>query len=234
MGTSSKVLLVPWDPDSVAHRDYLLRQREECGWQQDKVENVWREAQTRGEKCIYWIVIVKVLPSDDSQTVDSNTSKEKSTLQDTAVAINAVPREPTQKSFIPVGHISLDNGNPDAAKIDLGLPTEGVFWIKTFYVSQSIQGQGIGRAAMDEVEDMATREPINAKILMLDTVQKDDQRRNEHAKANHGGAPKVTNEEWYSRRGYRLIKTVQNYYPVADEDSEARGTRAVFMRRDIS
>jgi hypothetical protein len=35
---------------------------------------------------------------------------------------------------------------------------------------------GIGRAAMDEVEAMAVREPLLAKTLMLDTVQKDDQR----------------------------------------------------------
>ena len=113
------------------------------------------------------------------------------TLEDTAAAINAIPRQPTKEIFIPIGHISLDSKNPEAEHIGLDLPSESVFWIKTFYVSQSIQGQGIGRAAMDEVEAMAVREPLVAKTLMLDTVQKDDQKREEFAIATYGGVPKV-------------------------------------------
>jgi len=113
------------------------------------------------------------------------------TLEDTATAINAIPRQPTKEIFIPIGHISLDSKNPEAEHIGLDLPSESVFWIKTFYVSQSIQGQGIGRAAMDEVEAMAVREPLVAKTLMLDTVQKDDQKREEFAIATYGGVPKV-------------------------------------------
>lgn len=173
-------------------------------------------------------------------------------LQDTATTINAVPRRPTKKSFTPIGHISLDSKNPDAEHIELDLPAENVFWIKTFYVKQSIQGQGIGRAAMDEVEAMAVREPLLAKILMLDTVQKDDQKRKEFANATYGGVPKVslivqfdvlgqvtyhfqtTNEEWYARRGYQLIKTVQNYYEVVDNNGKVWDTKTVFMRKDIA
>ena len=56
MSSKLKLILVPWDPDSVAHRSCLLRQREECSWGQDKVEIVWREQQIKGDKCIYWIV----------------------------------------------------------------------------------------------------------------------------------------------------------------------------------
>ena len=113
-------------------------------------------------------------------------------LQDTATIINAAPRQPTNESFIPIGHISLDSKNPDAEHIELDLPPENVFWIKSFYVRQSLQGQGIGRAAMDEVEAMAVREPLLAKVLMLDTVQKDDQKREEFANATYGGVPKVS------------------------------------------
>jgi GNAT superfamily N-acetyltransferase len=113
------------------------------------------------------------------------------TLEDTATTIYAVPRQPTKERFVPIGHISLDAKDPESEKIDLDIPSEGVFWIKTFYVSQSVQGQGIGRAAMDEVEAMAVREPLSAKILMLDTVQKDDQKREEFAIATFGSVPKV-------------------------------------------
>jgi GNAT superfamily N-acetyltransferase len=183
---------------------------------------------------------------------ESPVTSEDEKLQDTATAINAVPRQPTEECFIPIGHISLDSKNVEAEHIDLDLPSKNIFWIKTFYIRQHIQGQGIGRAAMDEVESMAVREPLQAKILMLDTVQKDDQKREEFANATFGGIPKVsgllkfeifdqvthymqtTNEEWYSRRGYRLIKTVQNYYRVADKNGKVWDTKTVFMRKDIA
>lgn len=112
-------------------------------------------------------------------------------LQDTATALNAFPRQPTKESFVPIGHISLDSKNPDAEHIGLDLPSENIFWIKSFYVGHAIQGQGIGRATMDEVEAMAVREPLSAKTLMLDTVQKDDQNSEEFANAAYGSVPKV-------------------------------------------
>ncbi|CAI7655036.1 unnamed protein product [Penicillium discolor] len=227
MGSTSKVTLFPWDPSSEVHLKCLVSQRVECGWDKGKVETKWKEQQLKGEKCIYWIV----LPSDDSQ---AKSPKNDELLQDTATTINAVSRQPTKESFIPIGHISLDSKNPDAEHIELNLPAENVFWIKTFYIRRTIQGQGIGRAAMDEVESMAVREPLLAKILMLDTVQKDDQKREDFAKVTYGGIPKTTNQEWYDRRGYRLIKTVKDYYRDPDRNGKVWDTRTVFMRKDIA
>lgn len=113
-------------------------------------------------------------------------------LQDTAVTINGVARKISRMNFIPIGHISLDAQNPDAKTIGLDLPSERVFWIKSFYVARSLQGMGIGRATMDEVEAIAVREPLCAKTLMLDTVQKDDQKREQFAMIVYGGIPKVS------------------------------------------
>ncbi|CAI7664206.1 uncharacterized protein N7487_005021 [Penicillium crustosum] len=227
MGSSLNVTLFPWDPNSDVHLKCLVSQRVECGWDKGKVETKWKKQQLKGEKCIYWIV----LPSDDSQAMSP---KNDEMLQDTATTINAVSRQPTKESFIPIGHISLDSKNPDAEHIELNLPAENVFWIKTFYIRRTIQGQGIGRAAMDEVESMAVQEPLLAKILMLDTVQKDDQKREDFAKVTYGGIPKTTNEEWYARRGYRLIKTVRDYYRDPDRNGKVWDTRTVFMRKDIA
>lgn len=112
-------------------------------------------------------------------------------LHDTATSINGVPREPSQAAVIPIGHISLDSKNKEAEQLGLDIPAEGVFWIKTFFVVQSVQSQGIGRAAMDEIESMAVREPLWARTLMLDTVQRDDQIREDFAKATYGAVPKV-------------------------------------------
>ncbi|KAJ5748821.1 uncharacterized protein N7511_010517 [Penicillium nucicola] len=225
MGQTTEVTLFPWDSNSDAHVELLVKQRVECSWHQEKVETEWKGQQLRGEKCIYWIV----LSSPDSQ-VDAEDEK----LQDTASSINAVARQPTKARFTPIGHISLDSKNVEIEHLDLDLPSENIFWIKTFYIRQHIQGQGIGRAAMNEVETMAVQEPLNAKTLMLDTVQKDDQKNEEFANVTYGGIPKTTNEEWYSRRGYRLVKTVQNFYRVADKNGKIWDIKTVFMRKDIA
>lgn len=102
-----------------------------------------------------------------------------------------MPRDPSQQAFVPIGHISLDSKNPEAAHLGLGIPSDAVYWIKTFFVQNHLQSKGIGRAAMDEVEAMAVNEPLSAKTLMLDTVEKGDQLREEFAKATYGGIPKV-------------------------------------------
>lgn len=98
----------------------------------------------------------------------------------------------------PIGHISLDSGNPEARHLGLPLPDTGVYWIKTFYVSHVLQNRGVGRAAMDMIEAMAVEEPLCAKVLALDTVHKDDQIRPEFFEANGQQPRKVRFEK---RRG---------------------------------
>ncbi|KXG48764.1 Acyl-CoA N-acyltransferase [Penicillium griseofulvum] len=194
MGSNLKVTLFPWDPDSEVHVRCLVSQRVECSWHYEEVEKKWKKQQLNGEKCIYWI-------NDEM-------------LQDTATTINGVPREPTKENFVPIGHISLDSKNPDAEHIDFDLPAENIFWIKSFYVRKTIQGQGIGRATMDEVEAMAAREPLLAKILLLDTVQKDDQKREEFANVTYGGIPKTTNEECASSPGSGSLGNGRFFAPL--------------------
>jgi GNAT superfamily N-acetyltransferase len=116
---------------------------------------------------------------------------ESEKLADTAVSINAATRQPTQADFIPIGHISLDLRNKKAEKMDLEIPSERVFWIKTFFILHNLQSKGVGRAAMDEIEKIAVREPLRAKTLMLDTVEREDQLREEFARATYGSVPKV-------------------------------------------
>lgn len=81
---------------------------------------------------------------------------------------------------------------PAAESLDLDLPETGAIWIKTLYVSNALQSSGIGRAAMDAVEAMATEEPICARTLMLDTVCKEDQMREDFARGFYGYVPKVS------------------------------------------
>lgn len=127
-------------------------------------------------------------------------------LIDTAKQINTASRRPSGESFCPVGHISLDSQNRAAENISLDLPSSGVLWIKTFYVRLSFQGVGAGRAAMDEVERMATQEPLNATVLALDTMHRDDRMR-EDLTINLKEIPKVRKPLEYDTRYYYLLGT---------------------------
>jgi hypothetical protein len=46
-----------------------------------------------------------------------------------------------------------------------------------------LQGEGLGRAAMDTVEHIAVSEPLNAKVLGLNAIDKHDPEREEKYKA---------------------------------------------------
>jgi GNAT superfamily N-acetyltransferase len=98
-------------------------------------------------------------------------------LIDTAESLRAKPRTPTHTKIYPIGHISLDDSDEKSRDIVLDLPKEGVYWIKTFYVSKALRSKGIGRAAMDIVEHMAIDYPLCAKTLALDTAEKEMQKR---------------------------------------------------------
>ncbi|KAF9893502.1 hypothetical protein FE257_010814 [Aspergillus nanangensis] len=223
MSSRSEVMLIPWDPLSEPHRTLLYKQRVECSWYMEMVQEIWRDDQIRGDKCIYWIV----LPADEF------VGEKRERLMDTAASINAKPCQPTHTEFIPIGHISLDSKNDKVKKLDLDIPSEKVFWVTTFFISQNRQGKGIGGAAMDAIHRIAAQEPLSAKTLMLDTVERGDQLREEFAIATYGGVPKLPNQDWYSRRGYRPIKIVQNYYDVADKNGKVWETKTVFMRKDL-
>ena len=92
-------------------------------------------------------------------------------MTDSAIIFGGQSRLPTNTSFIPVGHISLDRQYEEPEKVADDNLGEGVYWISTFYISKALQKYGLGRAAMDFVEEMAIREPLNAKSLGLSTAR---------------------------------------------------------------
>jgi hypothetical protein len=89
-------------------------------------------------------------------------------LHDTADNVGSMPRTPTNTEFIPVGHIALES-KPEADQ-KLELPKSGVYWVVSVYVSWAIQSGGLGRSAMRQLESVATKEPLKAKLLVLDTA----------------------------------------------------------------
>ena len=86
---------------------------------------------------------------------------------DTALTLGAKPRQPSSEPFTPIGHISLDSESPNPDQADA---SKGMYCITTFYISRAIQSGGLGSAAMDRVESEAVNEPLNARVLSLDTL----------------------------------------------------------------
>lgn len=183
----------------------------------------------------------QVLRSDDADYVSSlldkqaaRYPKDATPLVDTASTIRAVARTAPGVSFRPVGHIAVDDSQPALLTYGFDIPVVGAFWIKSLYISYPLQSAGVGRAAMDAIEKLATEPPLSARHLLIDTLHREDQLNEEIALAYHGAVPKVANQDWYARRGYRLIGEILNHYNDG-EDSEGKkwDLRTVLLRRDL-
>jgi hypothetical protein len=183
-----QIVLLPWDPDSTEHVERLYQQRIACGWNKEAVEE-WRDLQRTGKIALHWVVR---LPSSNhrhvinnlqvlSETDPSSTSKvtihttawpaESTPILDCCSNFGGKPRVPSpSRKFIPVGHISLDSENEDPNAAD---PSRGIYRISSFYISTALQSAGLGGAAMDEIESLATAEPLNARTLTLGTAAKE-------------------------------------------------------------
>ncbi|KAF5976580.1 hypothetical protein FBULB1_6891 [Fusarium bulbicola] len=191
------VTLIPWDPNSPEHVRRMVEQRIACGWQASLVPTVWKDGHINGTKCVYWIIF----PQDEPQREKylnmhieayPKVVPETEELLDSSETLLGKPRVPTDAKFLPVGHVALDTHISDyGERVDLNIPKSGAYWVKSLYVSYTLQGLGIGGAAMNIAERMAIEEPLNARHLLLDTMHHEDQADEEFAVANYGGAFKT-------------------------------------------
>ncbi|KAJ8104396.1 hypothetical protein POJ06DRAFT_244403 [Lipomyces tetrasporus] len=228
-----KVVLIPWDPNSSEHRERLYEQRIACGWKADMVEK-WQGLQRNGKMAIQWVVLSDEDPERDSKLALHTLQfpVEKESILDSATTFGGLPRmlPNSPRSFIPVGHISLDSENPDPSLAD---PSQGLYCITTFYISRALQGTGLGRAAMDAVEGRAMQEPLCAKTLALDTIAREFCLDKEAWKALGIPLPTVNNQDWYERRGYKIYKRVEHNYPQKDLAGKIWHIPAVFMKKSV-
>lgn len=108
---------------------------------------------------------------------------EAAPLEDSATSFGGTPREGDKEvKFVPVGHISLDT----SASLD-----PDTYRIFSFYVSEALRGSGVGRAAMEALERIATSPPISAKTLVLTTLAKSNLKDLEKFAALERPVPKV-------------------------------------------
>lgn len=220
------VILIPWDPESPEHVERLYQQRVACGWCLSDVEEIWRDAQRRGKKAIHWIVLVPSTIKESLLTQHTTAHPLESVpLSDTALSLGGKPRTPPSSSspFIPVGHISLDEVEH----------MEDAYLISSFYVSRAIQNNGLGGAALKVLEQMATSEPLNAKLLRLNTIANEYEGKAERMLALGRKPPKVSNHDWYARRGYTPYGRTDGVYPEIDKTGKVWLAAWVHMEKRI-
>lgn len=110
---------------------------------------------------------------------------------------------------MPAGHISLNTEYETPESVEM---IEGQYFISNFFILKTIQGAGLGRAAMDVIEARAIAEPLNAKTLALSTV--DDEALGEGVIEALGMGRGISNMKWYGRRGYEAFKRVEGNVSV--------------------
>jgi hypothetical protein len=188
--------------------------------------------------------------ASDQQLVEKHLSSfpsESSPLVDSATSLGGQSVTPSFKSpFVPVGHISLDSDGADSVgKLSYGL--KDIYRITNFYVSKALQGNGVGRQAMDALERMAVSKPLCAKTLALNTAANDFEGWEKSYHAVGVPLPEVSFKfysvvncrnwmltalkhsiaDWYRRRGYVEYKRV-------DSNGKEWPFMAVYLKKDIA
>jgi hypothetical protein len=100
---------------------------------------------------------------------------------------------------------------------------------------------------MDTVESLAISEPLCAKVLGLNAINKDDPEREEKHKAlgivmprasisrskkGCANTMKFSNQAWYERRGYRIICHVEKLFQKVDSTGKTWYWNAVFLKKN--
>ncbi|KAH7304887.1 hypothetical protein BKA65DRAFT_610885 [Rhexocercosporidium sp. MPI-PUGE-AT-0058] len=231
-----QVQLIPWDFTSREHVDRLIQQRIACGWDSESVES-WRSKQESGNFNLQWIVLSDTNPEKEDKLLKHTSAypSESTPLLDTAVSYGGKPRSIPlpQQSFVPVGHICL--GPTPSHYDDVEEPfAEGSYWISNFYVSRALQSSGLGRAAMDTAERIATSEPLNARMLGLNAINKVDVNREEKYEALKLPIPPFSNQGWYESRGYVVYMDIPKAFSKTDSTGKVWFWDAVCLKRKIA
>ncbi|KAF4960741.1 hypothetical protein FSARC_10370 [Fusarium sarcochroum] len=220
MGTHNKTVLIPWDPTSETHFQRMYDQRVACGWRHEEVEE-WKNKMLKNEKFLYWITLADDLGQREGLLTmhTGQYPKEAEELLDTASTVYNTPREPTNRRFLPIGHISLELLPEQNERLQLPPST---IWIMSLYISWTLQSAGLGRSAMLATERLAKLPPFNRNVIALDCVQKHFQLAdNDFGKPPNRSRGTQTaevraTEEWYARQGYEIVERVDRGYDWKD------------------
>ncbi|GAP88177.1 hypothetical protein SAMD00023353_1500450 [Rosellinia necatrix] len=233
-GNAAAVYLIPWDPDSQEHVDRMKIQRIACGWKVDQVDG-WRDPQRKGQIGLHWVVLHPAHPETPSRLERHLAAhpNEAGALPDSCKTILGRPHKPDPQtpSFHPVGHLALDSVTPEPElRTDL---SAGVLSLMNFYISDALQNHGLGGAALRQCERMA-REEFAAKAITLETIANEECQPNSPRRiAMKRPTPTVTNQDWYSRRGYQVYGRKGVAWVDIDDTGREWQVGAVFLRKNL-
>lgn len=156
---------------------------------------------------------------------------------DTAPTHWQQPRTPSNRAFVPIGHVALDLRPEENAH--LSLTEDGIVWVAGLYVSWSLQCYGFGREAMRLVEHLASLDPLNAKWIVLDTMPRDQQMKAAFIKkvyfARGKPAPTVPIQDWYEKQGYEsFARDVAAYKWTNPVTGETEDFDYLFLRKRLT
>lgn len=147
--------------------------------------------------------------------------------------------KPTAQPSLRAGHVSLDC-EAEPPDLELANPHDkSVFTIARFFILQEHRRGGLGRAVMETLEKLATREPYgspNCHTIAITTLSRryaeDDQERARYEALEGKPAPPrgSSNEDWYSRMGYVKWKDMPHYDIKNSPDKYV----AAFMKKRIA
>lgn len=236
----TKVVLIPFDPESDEHVKRLYNQRVACGWNHHVVPKLAQQHR-EGTKGIHWITVSPLHP-DCERLIGLHLAEypnESIPLVDTAGQIFGRPRvfpdvliselEAGKQEFIPIGHISLDTESPTP---DLADPSKNTYTLTLLYISRALQASGLGSLSVRAIENLAVKD-LNAKVLTLGTTDKGNYDNNEYWEAFGKARPKICNEDWYQRLGYGIFKYVDDHHRATDLTGREWTYRFVFLRKNI-
>ncbi|KAI8948545.1 hypothetical protein F4801DRAFT_604347 [Xylaria longipes] len=229
------IYLIPWDPDSQEHVDRMRLQRIACGWKVEEVEG-WRDPQRKGDIGLHWVVLHPDHPDTPSRLERhfAGHSSEVEALLDSNTMILGRPhkRDPLIPFFHPVGHIALNAVTPKP-ELETSL-SNGILSLVNFYISTALQSLGLGGVALECCEKMA-KEAFGAKTITLDTIANEEVRADSPRRiALKRPTPTVTNQDWYSRRGYKVYSRKEIAWYDIDDTGKKWPVSGVFMRKDLS
>ncbi|KAF3404782.1 hypothetical protein DPV78_002498 [Talaromyces pinophilus] len=236
--TTEKLSLVPINlNDPVQHADFK-QQRVICGWDySDEALQMFIEKQEKKLKSLFWIMIQQKAHANGKQE-NGDTVSVTQDANGHAADGNAV--SPSATLFtIRAGHISLDSYT-EPADPEVALEDRSIMTVQTFFILPEYRTGGVGRAAMDLVEVLATQEPYGSPhchTLALTTVNKkhieiDAPEWRGVWKRAGLDVPPFSNEIWYEKLGYVYWKEETRYNAVALDGSPLY-LIASFMRKRL-
>jgi GNAT superfamily N-acetyltransferase len=235
---TEKLSLLPINLNDPAQHAGFKQQRVICGWDySDEALQMFIEKQEKRLKSLFWIMIQRKVQANGKQ----ESGDDVFVTQDAngyAADDNAVSSSATLFT-IRAGHISLDSYT-EPADPELALEDRSIMTVQTFFILPEYRTGGVGRAAMDLVEELATQEPYGSPhchTLALTTVSK------KHIEIDAPewrglwkkcglDVPPFSNETWYEKLGYVYWKEEPRYNAVALDGSPLH-IIASFMRKEL-